>query len=65
MNATARCWVVLALSGLLHEYGTWAGFGDATGWHLGFVMADGLAVMADNWAPFAVASIGHIPQAKG
>jgi hypothetical protein len=49
--------VVFALSGLLHEYGTWAGFGVATGWHMVFFMANGLAVLAENWAPAIVVSI--------
>lgn len=48
--ATARSLMVFAMSGLWHEYITWAAYGVVTGNYMAFFMLHGLAVVAESYA---------------
>lgn len=48
--ATARSLVVFAMSGVWHEYITWAAYGVVTGKYMAFFMLHGLAVIIASYA---------------
>jgi uncharacterized membrane protein len=48
--ATARSLVVFAMSGVWHEYITWAAYGVVTGKYMAFFMLHGLAVIVESYA---------------
>jgi len=60
LQASLRCLAVFALSGLLHEYISWAVFGVLTGWHMAFFMLNAVAVLLENCVPALLSA--YLPQ---
>jgi hypothetical protein len=56
LRASMRCVASFAMSGILHEYLTWAVFSSITGWHMAFFMLNCVAALLENWAPMIVAA---------
>jgi hypothetical protein len=51
LRSSMRCVAAFAMSGLIHEYLTWALFGSLSGWQMAFFMLNCAAVLFEGWAP--------------
>jgi hypothetical protein len=56
VRASMRCVAAFLMSGLLHEYVTWAAFGTVTWRHLTFFLLNGAAALLESWAPAVLAA---------